>query len=210
MIRILIADDHALVRDCLRQLLSQSRDLHVMGEAKNGTQALEAARNDNLDLLLLDMSMPGTSGVELLKSLRRENARLPILILTMYNQPTLARSAFAAGANGYLTKGCAADILLSAIHTVARGGKYVDPEIAEYMLFDGSRKGGRLAHQRLSNREQSILTLLARGQTVNEIASELAISNKTVSCYKTRVMNKMNFANIAELMRYAFANELPG
>jgi DNA-binding NarL/FixJ family response regulator len=208
MIRILIADDHALVRDCLRQLLSQTHDLCIVSEANDGMQALDKANEDGLDLVLLDMSMPGLGGADLVKLLRRQNAGLPILVLSMYKQPMLARNALAAGASGYLTKGCGAEVLISAIRTVALGGKYIDPGIAEYIVFNGFPKRELPPDQKLSKRERSILGMLARGQTVNEIASELELSNKTVSCYKTRLMNKMNFANIADLMRYAFSTDV--
>jgi DNA-binding NarL/FixJ family response regulator len=204
MIRILIADDHSIVRECLRQVLSKCWDMRVTCEAANGTQVLEQVRNNKLDLVLLDMCMPGVSGVDLVKCIRLIDDKLPILILSMHDELLIARWALAAGANGYLTKACGADVLTSAIRTVAFGGRYVAPRIIEQMANLSDQEFEELPHERLSPREQCILSMLGRGYTINEIAGELAISNKTVSGYKTRVMNKMNFANIAELMRYAF------
>ena len=208
MIRILIADDHALMRDCLRQVLSRCRGISIAGEAANGAAVLEQVRHNGLDLVLLDLSMPGISGADLVKCLRMHHGTLPILVFSMHDGLALARSVLAAGANGYLTKGCAGDVLVSAIRAVAAGGRYLDPCLVERLAYDKHHRLDQLPHERLSAREQSILGLLGHGLTVNAIAAELAISNKTVSCYKTRLMNKMNFANNAELMRYAFAHNL--
>lgn len=208
MIRLLIADDHALVRDCLRQLFSRCRDIAVVGEAAHGAAVLQQLRDKALDLVLLDMSMPGASGVDLVKCIRQGHAKLPILVLSMHDGFMLARSVLAAGANGYLTKGCGSDVLLSAMRTVAAGGRYLDPCLVERLAYHKHQRPDELPHKRLSARELSILGLLARGLTVNAIAAELAISNKTVSCYKTRLMNKMRFANNADLMHYAFAHNL--
>ena len=209
MVRLLIADDHALVRDCLRQVLSRCRDMAVAAEAANGQEVLEQLRCKGIDLVLLDMSMPGMSGVDLVKCIRQYHGRLPIVVFSMHDGAMFARSALAAGANGYLTKECGSEILVSAIRTVAAGGRYLDPGMVERLAYQKHHRVDELPHQALSAREQSILTLLASGLTVNAIAAELAISNKTVSCYKTRLMNKMNFANNAELMRYALAHH-PG
>lgn len=210
MIRILIADDHAIVREGLKQLFALCADVSVAGEAMNGTQVLEAARNTEIDLLLLDMTMPGISGVELITRVRAENASIPILVLSMHNEPQIARRALAAGASGYLTKDSDPEMLLAAIRKVASGGRFIDPGLAESMVFDSGENGERPPHELLSEREFHILRLLVQGKSVNEIADELSISNKTVSTHKARLMQKLNFQNNAELVRYGIAHGLVG
>jgi len=210
MIRILIADDHAIVREGLRQLFALCGDLCVAGEAVNGGQVLAHVRDGNVDLVLLDMAMPGISGVDLIKRLRLHQGGLPVLVLSMHNELQIARRALAAGANGYLTKDCGAEMLTMAIRKVAGGGRFIDPRIVERMVFAGEEDGGEAPHELLSTREQRILGLLGQGRTVNEIAAELSISNKTVSTHKARLMQKMSFANNAELMRYVFTHDVAG
>ena len=208
MIRILIADDHAIVRGGLKQLLALTNDVEVAGEATNGEQVMEQLRNGSFDLVLLDMSMPGISGVELITRIRIYDARLPILVLSMRNETQLVRRALKAGASGYLTKDNEPETLMAAIRKTAAGGRYIDPLLVEQMVFGVDTPGLDQAHERLSNRECQILSLLARGKSVNQIADELTISNKTVSTHKARLMQKMNFSSNADLVRYGVAHGL--
>jgi DNA-binding NarL/FixJ family response regulator len=209
MIKVLIADDHAIVREGLRQLFALCPDLAVAAEAVNGGQVLSHLRGGEVDLLLLDMAMSGISGVDLIKRVRLHHGALPVLVLSMHNEVQIARRALAAGANGYLTKDCGAETLTTAIRKVAGGGRYIDPRIVERMVFEGDDEQSP-PHEQLSSREQRILGLLGQGRTVNEIALELSISNKTVSTHKARLMQKMSFANNAELMRYVFTHDVTG
>jgi len=204
---ILIADDHTLVREGLKQLFALDPGFTVVAEAVDGGQVLEAIRKGGLDLVLLDMTMPGVSGVGLISRIRTQDDAPPILVLSMHNETQIARRALAAGASGYLTKDSHPQILLSAMRKVAAGGRFIDPVLAEQMVFEaGSDKG--LPHELLSDREFHILRLLVRGRSVNEVADELAISNKTVSTHKARLMQKMNFHNNSEMVRYAVEHGL--
>lgn len=207
MTRILIADDHAIMRGGLKQLIEFDPRLQVVAEAENGSQVLEQLRSTAVDLLLLDMSMPGLSGADLITRITAHHANLPILVLSMHNEAQIAQRALKAGANGYLTKDHNPETLLAAIHKVAAGGRYLDPRIAEQLAFASSTpQEGALHH--LSDREFEILRLLARGLSVNEIAERLVISNKTVSTHKTRLMEKMGFNNNAEIIKFAVAQGL--
>lgn len=206
MIRILLADDHALVREGLRKLFLVSTDIVIGAEAVNGAQVLDALRHDRFDLLLLDMTMPGIAGPDLIARVLAQEAPPPILVLTMHNEPQIARRALAAGAAGYLTKDNDSAILLVAIRKVAGGGRYIDPAIGEALAFDTASPSE--GHSHLSNREFQILCLLAKGKSNNEVAAELSISNKTVSTHKTRMMDKMGFASNADLVKYAVEQRL--
>lgn len=208
MTRILIADDHAIVREGLKQLFALDGHIVVAGEAVNGAQVLETLRDGVFDLVLLDMTMPGVSGVNLISRIRAQDGSPPILVLSMHNELQIARRALNAGASGYLTKDSRPEILLMAIRKVAAGGRFIDPVLAEEMVFEAGGTDQRQPHELLSDREFHILRLLVRGNSVNGIADELAISNKTVSTHKARLMQKMNFSNNAELVRYAVAHGL--
>jgi DNA-binding NarL/FixJ family response regulator len=206
MIRVLIADDHGIVREGLKQLFSLGTDISVVAEAVSGGEVLEAMRAGGIDLILLDLTMPGISGVNLISRLRARDDCPPILVLSMHNELQVARRALTEGASGYLTKDSDPKTLMSAIRKVASGGRFIDPGLAEQMAFDTG--GDRKPHELLSDREYDIFRMLARGKGVNEIAEELSISNKTVSTHKARLMEKMNVQNNAELVRYALANGL--
>lgn len=208
MIRLLIADDHAIVRGGLKQIFAMAPDMEVAGEAANGAQVLDSLRQLEFDLLLLDLNMPGVSGPDLIMRVRAQKAALPILVLSMHNETQVASRVLKAGANGYITKDSEPEILLSAIRRVAAGGKFIAPELAEQMVFDVSTSGSQLPHSLLSDRELEVLRLLITGKSVNDIADQLCISNKTVSTHKTRLMEKMSMGSIAELMRYAMAHGL--
>jgi len=201
--KILIADDHTLVREGLKQLFALSREVDVVAEAVDGGQVLDAVRAGGLDLVLLDMTMPGINGADLISRIRVQDGAPPILVLSMHNEAQIARRALTAGAAGYLTKDSHPHILLAAMHKVTLGGRFIDPVLAEKMVFEGSGNTQRPPHEQLSERELHILRLLARGLSVNEVAAELAISNKTVSTHKARLMQKMGFQNNSEIVRYA-------
>ena len=208
MIRIHLVDDHAIVREGLKQLFSLSADLDVVGESVNGAQLLDALRAGGIDLVLLDMSMPGIGGVQLIERIRSQYP-VPVLVLSMHNEPQIARRAIDAGATGYLTKDNDPEMLMLAIRKVARGGRFVDPLLAQRPrgLVDPAG-AGQAPHEQLSDREQHILCLLVRGLSVNQIADQLAISNKTVSTHKARLMQKMQFGNNAELVKYGVEHGL--
>ncbi|TXT40604.1 MAG: uhpA [Comamonadaceae bacterium] len=209
MIRILIADDHAIVREGLKQLFAIGNKVEVAAEAGDGAQVLDLLMHQgNFDLLLMDMTMPGVSGVNLISRIRSQSDAPPILVLTMHNEIQIARRALAAGAAGFLTKDSSPDILISAILKVAAGGRFIDPVLAEQMVFDTEEFGHRPPHELLSEREFHIMRLLVRGMSVNDIAEQLLISNKTVSTHKARLMLKLNFHNNAELVRYAVSHGL--
>ena len=207
MTRILIADDHAIMRGGLKQLIEFDARLQVAAEAENGAQVLEQLRAEEFDLLLLDMSMPGLSGEDLISRVHGRYPRLPILVLSMHNEAQIAQRALRAGASGYLTKDHNPETLLAAIHRVASGGRYLDPRIAEQLAFASSSPTDDATAQ-LSDREFQILRLLAQGLSVNQIADQLVISNKTVSTHKTRLMEKMGFTCNADIIKYAMTHGL--
>jgi len=208
MIRLLIADDHAIVRSGLLQLFSLSGDVCVVAQATDGGQVLDSLRVTPCDVVLLDMSMPGVSGIDLISRIRARAPALPILVLSMHNEALVVRRALNAGANGYMTKDCDPEALLLAVRKVAAGGRHLDPSLAEQMVFGAN--GGQLEypHEQLSNRELCIFRLFVSGKSVNQIADELAISNKTVSTHKARLMQKMGFQGNAEMLRYGIDHAL--
>jgi len=208
MIQLLIADDHALMREGVKQLIALSSDVVVAGEAENGGQVMELLRGGGFDLVLLDMTMPGVSGVDLISWIRAHNSSLPILVLSMHNEPRVIMRALQAGASGYLTKDNDPRNLMMGIRKVAAGGQFIDPQLAEQMAFKGSPSSQSPPHLKLSERELHILRLWVRGTSINKIAEELLISNKTVSTHKARLMQKMDIQSNAELVRYAVAHGL--
>jgi len=210
MIRLVIADDHAIVRSGLKQIFALMPEVSVVCEASNGAEVLEYVRQAPFDLLLLDLNMPGISGVDLIERVKAHRPGLPILVLSMHNEPQVVSRVLKAGATGYITKDCEPGILLAAIHKVAANGHYISPDLAEKMVFDSTDTAQRPLHHLLSDREAEVFRLLTCGKSVNEIAQELAISNKTVSTHKVRLMEKMKLASMADLMRYAMEHELLG
>lgn len=208
MIRVFIADDHTLMREGLKQILAGSGDMTVAGEAGDGLQVLAALPNAEWDILLLDMSMPGRSGVELIKQIKSEKPQLPILVLSMHKEDEYAVRTIRAGAGGYLCKDSASQQLLSAIRKVTAGGNFISPEIASDLAFGLIMQDDRPLHTLLSDREFQIFCLLAAGGGVSEMAHNLNLSVKTVSTYKTRILQKMQMSNAAELIRYALKHSL--
>ena len=208
MIRVLLADDHALVRAGLKEILAGTGDITVAGEATNGQEVMARIRGQDYDVAVLDMSMPGRSGIELIKQVKDEKPKLRVLVLTMHSEEQYAVRALKAGASGYLTKDSAAEQLVAAIRKIAAGGAYVSPETAERLVLDASPRAEAAPHTLLSDREFQVLQLIAGGQSVSEIARRLALSVKTVSTHKTRILQKMGLANQAELIRYALEHKL--
>ncbi len=208
MIKVLLADDHTIVRAGLKELLSETGDITVSGEANDGAEALARIRESDYDVAVLDMSMPGRSGIELIRQVKRERPRLSILVLSMHSEEQYAVRALKAGASGYLTKESAADQLVAAIRRIAAGGAFVTPETAQRLALDVSTAGAAAPHTLLSDREFQVLRLIADGKSVSEIAKQLTLSVKTISTHKTRIMRKMRLANQAELIRYAIEHEL--
>lgn len=208
MIKLLVADDHPIVRDGLKQILAETDDLGVLGEAANGQEVLQRVRAEDWDVLLLDLSMPGKSGIELIKQLKKERPKLRILVLTVHEEHQYAVRAFKAGAMGYLTKSSPSAQLIAAIRKVAGGGVYVSPVLAEKMALALMPTTEEPPHTLLSDREYEIFQMLVAGKTTTEIAQQFSISVKTVSTHKSRIMEKMQMTNQAELIRYALHHHL--
>ena len=208
MIRILIADDHLIVREGLKQLLSGERDFEVAGEAADGLEALKQLREHSFDVLLTDMSMPGRSGIELIKQVKSENPRLAILVLSMHKEKQYAVRALKAGALGYLTKESAPEQLVSAIRKVAGGGAFISPGVAERLALELGGNHDAAPHTLLSDREYQIFMLIVAGEPIGGIADSLSLSVKTVSTHKTRILQKMQMTSSAELIYYAIRHQL--
>ena len=208
MIRVVIADDHTILREGLRQLLGASADVEVVAEAADGHEVLARVRNLDFDVLLLDMSMPGKSGIELIKHVKSEKPKLRVLVLSMHEETQYAVRAIKAGASGYVTKDSAGTQLVTAIRRVAGGGAFITPEVAEQLALGAMPGAEGPAHQRLSDREFEVFQLLVAGETVTDIASRLNLSGKTVSTHKARLMEKLGIDNQADLVRYAMKHGL--
>jgi len=208
MIRILVADDHAVVRQGVKQILAEESDMTVKDESQNGSETLKKVAEEEYDVVLLDISMPGRSGLEVLEDIKAQRPKLPVLILSMHPEEQYAVRALRAGAAGYLTKASAPQELIGAIRKVAGGGKYVTSSLAEKLADEMETDTEKLPHERLSNREHQVMLMLAGGKSVSDIADELCLSIKTISTYRTRVMSKMGMKKNAELTLYAVHNKL--
>ena len=206
--RVLIADDHAIVRDGLQRILATDASIEVAGEAKDGHAVLNAVRAGGFEVLLLDLSMPGRSGVELIKLIKSERPELRILVLSMHDEAQYAERAIRAGASGYLTKDTAAKQLVSAIARIAAGGMFITPAAAEALAARLQAPAEDVPHKRLSDREYQVFLLLAGGESVGAIGERLHLSVKTVSTHKTHIHEKMDLASVAELVRYAITHNL--
>jgi len=206
--RVLIADDHPIFRAGLKEALAKERDVDFVGEADNGHTALELARKQRWDIVLLDITMPGKGGLEVLQELRRERPKLPVLVLSAHPEDQLALRLLKAGAAGYLTKDKAPEVLLHAVRKILRGEKYVSESLAEKAVLDLVSETRKPLHESLSNREYQVMRMIASGKTLNEIGKELFLSARTISTYRTRVLEKMNMKTNSDLIRYALENKL--
>jgi DNA-binding NarL/FixJ family response regulator len=203
MIRILVADDHAVVREGVKQIIADVRDMEVTDEATNGQETLNLVLKNDYDVILLDISMPGRSGLEILEEIKNLNPRLPVLILSMHPEEQYAVRALRAGASGYLTKASAPQELIGAIRKASMGGKYVTASLAEKLALELDLGTQKPRHELLSNREYQVMLMLASGRSVTEIAADLCLSVKTISTYRGRIMEKMGMKKNAELTLYA-------
>jgi two-component system invasion response regulator UvrY len=204
MIRVLLADDHSIVRDGLKRILAATPDLQVTGEAAGGDEALALVKVNDYDVVMLDMSMPGLSGIDLIKRLKLEKPRLKILVLSMHGESQYAARALKAGAAGYLNKDSAAEALLGALRKIAAGGVHLGEAAAASLLQSGEKP----PHETLSDREFEVMRLLVEGLGPTEIGERLHLSVKTVSTHKTRILDKLNLGSTAELVRYAMEHRL--
>ncbi|MCX7981379.1 MAG: response regulator transcription factor [Syntrophales bacterium] len=209
-IRVLVADDHPVVREGLKKIIAADGEMEVVGEAENGTEVLKLLQEKKFDCLILDISMPGESGLVITKEIKSLFPHLPILIVTMYPEEQFAIRAFRAGASGYLTKTSAPTELITAIRKVSSGGRYVSSSLAERLTYYLSGEGKKLPHESLTDREYQIMLKIAAGKTTAEIAEELSLSVKTISAYRTSILEKLHLKNTVELTRYAIENGLIG
>ena len=207
MIRILIADDHTLVREGLKQILSDLPDMAVTEEASNGKEVLDKIRESDFDVVLLDISMPGQSGVDILKQIKLLKPKLPVLILSMYPEEQYAIRTLRAGAAGYLTKDSVPDELIEALRTVSLGKKYITFSLAEKLAYDWDENMKRLPHEKLSDREFQVMLMIAAGKAIQEIADEMCLSINTISTYRKRILEKMKMAKKQEKMRKQLAKQ---
>jgi DNA-binding NarL/FixJ family response regulator len=209
MIRVVIADDHQILREGLKQLLQGAGDLDVVAEAADGHQVLDRIRSLDIDVLLLDMSMPGKSGIDLIRQVKAERPKLRILVLSMHEEHQYAVRAIRAGASGYLTKESASSQLVAAIRRVAGGGAFISAEVAEHLAHDAMpHAADRPLHSTLSDREYQVFTRLVGGESVSQIALALHLSAKTISTHKARLMEKLHVASNADLVHYALKHRL--
>ena len=208
MVRILIADDHAVVRGGLRQFLAGTEDLEIAAEAATGDEALALVRTDDWDVVLLDIALPDVNGLEVLKRIKRERPDLPVLIFSMFSEDEFAIPALNTGASGYLNKDSPPSQILAAIRTVVDGARYVSPTLAEKLLSGTTSPGRKLPHETLSEREMGVLLLLSKGVSLTSIGERLHISVKTVSTYRARIVEKLGVQSNAELTRYVLQHKL--
>jgi DNA-binding NarL/FixJ family response regulator len=207
MMRVLIADDHAIVRKGLRQIAEESGQISV-GEACNGQEALDKLRQERWEALVLDINMPGRHGLDVLQSVRDLQPGLPVLILSMHSEDQYAMRVLKAGASGYMNKDAAPDELVQAIQKVVAGGKYISPSLAEKLAFEISGNTEKEPHEKLSDREYRVLVMIGAGRSVGQIADDLALSVKTISTYRSRVLEKMNLSTNADMIRYVIDHNL--
>jgi two-component system invasion response regulator UvrY len=208
MIKILIADDHAIVREGLKQIVAETSDMIVADEASTGHEVLDKVRDNEYDVVVLDISMPGSDGIDVLKQIRKKRPAMPILVLTMHPEEQYAIRVLKAGANGYMTKESAPDELVRAIDRVSKGKKYISPSLAEKLAVELEGDREKPLHESLSDREFQVMRLIASGKRAKEIAEELCLSVKTISTYRFRIMEKMRMKHNAELTHYAIKHGL--
>ncbi len=209
MIKVLVSDDHAVLRTGVTKILMHGLEGVVCGEAGNAEEILEQVQNHEWDLVILDINMPGRSGIEVLREIRRLRPGLPVLVLSMHAEDQYGKRVLRTGASGFMNKNVAPEELIKAVHKVLSGGRYVSPALAEKLAFDlTSANAGQAAHEALSEREFEVLRLIASGKTVSEIADTIHLSVATVSTYRARILLKMNMTTTVELIRYGLENRL--
>jgi len=208
MVKVLIADDHAVIRRGLKQILAETSDMTVGGEATSGHEVMDKVRSDHWDVVVLDITMPGRSGLDILKELKLERPRLPVLVLSIHSEDQYAVRVLKAGGSGYMTKESAPDELVKAIRKVHTGGKYISSSLAEQLAFELGGDGEKSPHKALSDREYEVMCMIASGKTVTEISKELLLSVKTVSTHRARILEKMKVGTNAQLTYYAVKNGL--
>ena len=208
MFKILIVDDHSIVRQGMKQIITQVPGMVIAGEAATGHEALNLIRDTAYNIVVLDISLPGRDGLEILKDIKRERPDLPVLVLSMHSEEQYALRVLKDGAAGYITKGSAAEELVKAIRTIAKGRKYITASIAEKLTLQIDVDYRKPVHEKLSDREYQVMCMIAAGKTVKEIAVELCLSAKTVSTYRSRVLEKMNIKTNAEIIHYALKQGL--
>lgn len=208
MVNVIIADDHPIVRQGLKQILSEEPDFAMLGEAQNCHEVLELIRKQDWDIIILDITMPGRGGLDVLREIRHERPKLPVLILSIHPEDQYAVRALKAGASGYLTKESAPKDLVQAIRKILRGGKYVSPTLAEKLAFGLESDAEKPLHEALSDREFQVMLMIASGKTTSAIAEEMSLSIKTVSTYRARILEKMGMKTNADLTQYVFRNRL--
>jgi len=208
MIKIIIADDHTIVRKGIKQLLEENDSIQVVDEASNGQELLEKIKKNKINLVLLDISMPGRSGIDILKQIKNDHPDLPVLILSMYPEEQYAIRALKSGASGYITKDSAPEELLTAIKKIISGRKYISSNLAEKLASELTDNSGKSLHEKLSDREYEIMIMISSGKKINQIAEDLFLSVKTVSTYRSRILEKTNLKNNVEITRYVMENKL--
>lgn len=208
MKKILIVDDHPIVRDGLKQILGDTDDLVVSGEAGNADEAIALVRDSDFDLVVLDITLPGRTGIDLLRDLRRERPTLPVLMLSIHPEDELGIRAVKAGASGFLSKECASDDLVRAIQLIVSGNKYISRALADRLIEEIQRDTNRPPHEQLSDREYEVMSLIATGSSMKEVAAALSLSKSTVSTYRARILDKLNVKSTAEITRYAIHHGL--
>lgn len=208
MVKVLIVDDHVVVRDGVKSVFNEQTDRVCFGEASMPQEALQLVYEAEWDVLVLDISLGGRNGLELLKDVKQLRPKLPVLILSMHAEEQYARRAFKAGAGGYITKDCSRAELFDAINQVMQGGRYISPALAEKLVVENERSVDKPRHENLSDREFEVLRLIASGKTLSEIASLLGLSDKTISTYRARLLDKMGMKTNAELTHYAITQKL--
>ncbi len=206
--RILIADDHTILREGIKQILTERGNAFEVDEASDGHEALKKINSNNYDLLILDISMPGLNGLDALKQIKYSHPELPVLILSMYPEKQYAIRVLKAGASGYLAKDSAPEMLFKAIEKILSGGKFISETLAERLAVELVSGGGKAPHEKLSDREYQVFNMIASGMTISEIAENLSLSVKTVSTYRSRILEKMGLRNNAEIIHYAIKNNL--
>jgi DNA-binding NarL/FixJ family response regulator len=208
MIKILIVDDHAIVREGLKQIVAEENDMIVSGEAKDASELFRLVDDNRFDIAIVDISMPGRSGLDALKDLRKSKPGLPVLILSMFSEEQYGLRAIKAGAAGYMKKVSAPDELVSAIRTIVRGGKYINQSLAEKLVENYGGRANSQLHERLSDREYQIMCLIASGKSVEEISNDLSLSVHTIYTYRNRILDKMQLKSNVELTQYVIRNKL--